>query len=850
MKLFNRIQSLLEGRLRDRNLLVVYDTTEKKLFRAPAASLMDSDKVIFLDAGESSIEARKVAGKAIRDGLRTGVVIYVPHKAPETDEERMADPYAVFSAIGRTFPETPADRYIEICKHYLKKFADDVQKLFDQFGGEPTFEMVDRLKGGGAKWAVLRSVSQMMSEAEILQWILEKASEEQIAEVRPDLCDYAHEVLDLNVPDSADGSVIREMIWARALLSEYVFGFGTDEASRPSCLKGIETSPIEADHVVCQVMKHLRDSRNNEGYREHADAVSVKANLEQITANEERLSGRGTFRFEERRLLARAMTAAKEGRIDDVRSALAQTEENAWRALDTASDQWELLAKVVVLFDTEKAVNDELGSRKWPLSSLLEAYGVNFWRFDRDARSFSTYVEDVRKAIIGEGDSTLETLIDDMVCCRFESYRKTSERMQKLFVNAVADAGWPVTGIADNARIFDDSVAPLLRQDANAVVVIIVDALRYEVGKVLAETLKSYQPEIHPACARFPTVTSVGKATLLPGGAGLQLVASPEGNRFVPMLNGIAVENINDRMGILKAQYGERFKHMTTAEFLEKKKLPFEKVNLLVLRYDDIDDILEKGKDSLLGSVQVAVAHLRSVVERIRQKGKFTDVFIVTDHGFVLNHMPTAGDKCPMPAILSGGLRVSTHDRMVLGDLEPDPSNEVLDSGTLGISGTFRSVAFPKALCAYSDGKKYFHGGVSLQEAVVPVIAFKIKNAESDPKAKALWQLKLTPKRPVFNSLIVRVNAEIVQSALFANEAETHQVVIEILRDGGNEKVPIGKMLDNDTELFTIVEGESDVIKIRLDEFNEDRITVVVRALDPISRTRLDETRFEVEIVK
>src|SRR5262249_56516028 len=84
------------------------------------------------------------------------------------------------------------------------------------------------------------------------------------------------------------------------------------------------------------------------------------------------------------------------------------------------------------------------------------------------------------------------------------------------------------------------------------------------------------------------------------------------------------------------------------------------------------------------------------------------------------------GDVCPKPV----GTWVTLHERCLLGDGTADPSNFVLPAAHLGVRGEFNQVAGPRALVTYRSGELYFHGGASLQEAVVPVIAVRLRAAE------------------------------------------------------------------------------------------------------------------------
>ena len=185
----------------------------------------------------------------------------------------------------------------------------------------------------------------------------------------------------------------------------------------------------------------------------------------------------------------------------------------------------------------------------------------------------------------------------------FADYRLISGIRQKTFMARLKTESWPVVGLQDNARVFDDFVAPKLQDATRAVAFIIVDGLRYELGELLAQQLQSLRPQLQPACARMPSITLVGKATLLPSGMDVVLEKGEDG-RPVPMLKGQKLAQLSNRMQYLKSVYGERFQEMSTRDFLSGNKRLSERTALLVLRNDGIDKCLEGNESGSLNKVQ------------------------------------------------------------------------------------------------------------------------------------------------------------------------------------------------------------------------------------------------------
>src|SRR5258707_4388800 len=94
--------NVLRPRLKEAGCLVVYDVEGR--YREQCFDL-GSERVRVVDASESSIESREAALLALKQvGLPKasleGVVIYIPAKRPQTDEQKQIDPFALFAECG------------------------------------------------------------------------------------------------------------------------------------------------------------------------------------------------------------------------------------------------------------------------------------------------------------------------------------------------------------------------------------------------------------------------------------------------------------------------------------------------------------------------------------------------------------------------------------------------------------------------------------------------------------------------------------------------------------------------------------------------------------------------------
>ena len=126
------------------------------------------------------------------------------------------------------------------------------------------------------------------------------------------------------------------------------------------------------------------------------------------------------------------------------------------------------------------------------------------------------------------------------------------------------------------------------------------------------------------------------------------------------------------------------------------------------------------------------------------------------EHGFprggdrhrprLLPQHPCRSGRCLRQA--AGQLVGRCHDRCCLvGDGRRTRITSLMPAEKLGIRGDLPKVAVPRSMAAYRAGLLYFHGGASLQEAVVPVIVVRLHGTEQPPVTQAAIDAELQERR-------------------------------------------------------------------------------------------------------
>jgi hypothetical protein len=817
-------ESVLRPRLKQAGALVVYDADKR--YREQCFDLA-GDKFRIIDASESSIESREAALLSLREVGHPqtpvdGVLIYVPRKRPETDEDKQADPFALYAECGAIFPQDDGDEYLSLCLRARPDHATEIRQVFNNASGAPSFAVIDAI-GGGVSWPQLRATLRADSGREILTALLAptatqaaalKEQESWVQESR----DFLRATLGLSLKTRGKTwSAISDELWRYILFSEFVFDL---PVALPATLQGVPHAPTEARPIVEDVCDRLRtDPKSCAIYIERAEAIEAELNLNDLCSAIDDLGERDTFPFEERTFLRTAIKGILTGDTDSTRRVLTRQKSSVWLGKGESQAQWDLIRAGLSLVEACDDFERQLPDHSRSQVELIDFYLASLREADRLQREFEQAAGDFL-----DQHGVMHEVIDQARA----RYRRLAEKVQGIFVKHIETTGWPPAGRLANADAFDRLVADRLKDNGRRVAYLMVDALRYELGVALEKLLAEDGPvELQAAYAQLPTITLVGMASLLPG-ARTSLSLSLENDALVPKLSGVPVSNVSQRMNALSKRYGDRFEEMPLNDFVRGKPKIAETVDLLVLRSTEIDSQLESNPETTLGLIPGTLKLIRVALHKLRGLG-FKEAVIVTDHGFFLNAQAEAGDVCVKP---QGTWPVNAHDRMMLGTGSADGHSLVVSAEKVGIRGDFAKAAMPRSMAPYRSGHLYFHGGASLAEAVVPVLVARLDTASCAEQRKVMIELtykngakRITTRLPVIEVLLV------------SDDMFSQEVSLEILLEAQNSKGDVvgeprpGGDVNPATRTVTLMPGQRKQIALRMDDDFRGKFSI--KALNP-----------------
>ena len=252
-------------------------------------------------------------------------------------------------------------------------------------------------------------------------------------------------------------------------------------------------------------------------------------------------------------------------------------------------------------------------------------------------------------------------------------------------------------------------------------VVIVSDALRYEVAKELMQKLakEKHIATISAYQAMLPTETKYCKLALLPH-------HSLELNGTDMMVDGSVLTTTEQRTAHL-CKYREgaiciRYEDVMNGDSQAMREL--FKRPLVYIFHDTIDDAgHSQSPFDVINACRKAIEQLAVLVKRLHATWNVTNVLLTADHGFLYNDMKFEDkDKHSIiePAIEKKTRYYLTDSNDNVEGIIKFPLDKV--SSIKSINPVMVAVPEGTNRLAASGGYNFAHGGASLQEMIIPII--------------------------------------------------------------------------------------------------------------------------------
>ena len=828
MKFTSFLHKKLVDLLNDRRIVVWYDadgdfTGFVRTFNAPNCEVLSAEESV-LKTRRRADEIYRLMNESENPGERDRcLLIYIPGRRGVTEDERMRDPFEVYAMAGTAFGDTEDQKMESLARQAMPDRVEEITRLFRE--GKPTIDLLDGLEKS-QRWPLLNEVFGTETPADVVALALcDKAKAGRVDE-KPGCIEELLRLFEDAVgfkpaSRSRKWKTLRPKAAEHVLFSEFVFDLPDGP---PDALSAVSRAGGEAKSVIFAACERMRaDSNLRDTYVELACKIENDLGLPHIMPADFDPGERDTFPFEERRLLGLAAGHVARGDLAAARRVIETRKRSIWRRDPQRSPAWTALERACVLIEAADGTQAGVRAGMSP-ADLLKAYTEGGWSdLDRASRLFES-------ALTACSDEAALTAVVDL--CR-RRYREAVLKLQEVFLAAVQAEGWPPDGAPKQTRVFDEYVAPVLeRRERTAY--FMVDSLRFEMGRDLGEALAGAgEVEVGYAAGVFPTVTITGMAALMPGADGMLRLVEKDGG-LVPALGARLLKTSSDRMKLLSETYGDRFFETTLDDLLgaPKKIAPkLKNIDLFVVRTQDPDVIGENlGAWRARRYLSDIIGDLAGAVRWVTAQG-FDRVVITSDHGHMMLPEIPAGDVVQSPP--GGWLENKRRCRLGSG-LSGAAGTITLKAGHVGIQGDVEEVCLPIGFRVFSDGDGYFHGGLSLQEAVVPVVVLR---AGRDTKTAAgKPEIDIRYRSDKFTSRVIGLKFHL-QGDIFGTPA---RVRIEAYDGTGAKAKVVGEAADCEardekTREVTLQANTETPVPVLIDP-DFDGPEVEIRVSDPETR--------------
>jgi hypothetical protein len=363
----------------------------------------------------------------------------------------------------------------------------------------------------------------------------------------------------------------------------------------------------------------------------------------------------------------------------------------------------------------------ELSSHSPPSISdsgaILAWYASDGWRVDRAHRRLEL-------ALTGLAE---QRDMENPVTAARVAYEDWLARVIERYTKAIDDGGFGTAKLLRQAEVFPRYV----KSGDELTAYVWVDAFRFELATDVADSLRAAGNEVEliAAVAAAPTITPVGMADLCPG-ADESLAVDEDGGSLAIRVGGVSVSGPDARKALLRGAMGEVAAfELSTCVLAGERALAKDIADSKVVLVTSVE--LDAGGEHGVGMLSTAwstfadtQATLPRVVAKLAKAG-VRRVVITADHGFIsLSRRLGDAYKIDAPKGGSGEL----HRRAWIGRGGVDhPSVLRVPLASTGVVSDL-DILVPRGLALFRAGgsKQFFHGGLSPQELIIPVVVAEL----------------------------------------------------------------------------------------------------------------------------
>lgn len=345
-------------------------------------------------------------------------------------------------------------------------------------------------------------------------------------------------------------------------------------------------------------------------------------------------------------------------------------------------------------------------------------------KYESDYSSIDQYYRLANETYFGI-DPTCELFdaVQKVKRCLDQNYSKLCNRINLEWTRCLKETGgMDEVHLLRQYNFYDERIKPIQKK----VAVIVSDALRYEVAQELIGELAKFKhiASLKPAIAMLPSETKYCKPSLLPH---RELKFYGKGEEQNMAVDNHILDTTQKRSEHLQAYRDGAVcvPFETVAEYNQEQNREIFKHPLVYIFHDVIDKTGHDGNaKQIVNSCREAINELKNMIPKIHASYNVTEVYITSDHGFLFNDIIFADKdkhKIEEDCLERSTRYYLTKSKDEVSGVVKFPLSEV--SGMVNVEDVMVAVPMgTNRFAAPSGGYMFTHGGVALQELIIPVI--------------------------------------------------------------------------------------------------------------------------------
>jgi len=627
-----------------------------------------------------------------------------------------------------------------------------------------------------------------------------------------ELVELLQTAFDIELPGEPTFTDIRERLARHVLMTDLVAGIGE---AIPGALGSVKVAqkPVGVDHCT----RLARSWRNNrlvrDSYVAAAQRIEQEMDLDKLAFDPEKMVEVETFLSLERVLLRHVEKSLLDAAKPELRKLAESRLARFWAdVMPTIQARWALVASAAEVLLEADRVAKALKKPPTTIPALVKAYAEDddpWCLLDTHHRNMESRWYNFDPQVGNEHES-----LEKLVVKAGQRYTEVGSELAQHFVSQFGKAKHPIKGLMRQRDIFETQVKPKLGE--TKVAYVWVDALRFEMARELGRLLKDdFEVVIRPALGTPPTITEIGMAALLPKADVSAKVVSAGSGKLALEIDGTVIRDRKERVAFLKEHAGVSVFEAKLDDLLPKpsKKTAegIQSSKLILITSQEIDELGEQNNSSQARlQVDGVLGHLRRGVRVLANHGVKT-IILVADHGHWFADKISEDMKIEAP----GGKAEDLHPRVWVGiGGTSAPSFLRMPLNMLGVESDL-DLATPWNFACFKSkggGNAYFHGGLSPQELIIPVMTL-VGSAQTEGAASGFsWTLAPGSTKLTTRFFSVQINGQ--QTGLFGPEIP--KVRIEIRANKKCVSVPVSASYgyEDSTGEVSLKISESDAKRI------------------------------------